>query len=79
VAERGSPAGRRRPDAGGRGLPAPEEPARLGAEELTPEALPFLRFEAQELFDTWRAALEQTLRAEEEHPVLLSHCANYAR
>src|SRR5229473_1265146 len=63
MAERGSLAGRRRPDAGGRGLPAPEEPARLGAEELTLEALPFLRFEAeaQELFDTWRAALEQTL------------------
>ncbi len=55
------------------------EPAALGAEELTPEALPFLRFEAeaQALFDAWRAALEQTLRAEEEHPVLLSHCAKY--
>src|SRR6266849_5742535 len=55
------------------------EPAALGAEEPTPEALPFLRFEAeaQELFDAWRAALEQTLRAEEEHPVLLSHCAKY--
>jgi putative DNA primase/helicase len=55
------------------------EPAALGAEELTPEALPFLRFEAeaQAHFDTWRAALEQTLRAEEEHPVLLSHWAKY--
>jgi putative DNA primase/helicase len=55
------------------------EPAALGAEEPTPEALPFLRFEAeaQELFDAWRGALEQTLRAEEEHPVLLSHCAKY--
>ncbi len=55
------------------------EPAALGAEELTPEDRPFLRFEAeaQELFDAWRAALEQTLRAEEEHPVLLSHCAKY--
>ncbi len=54
-------------------------PAALGAEEPTPEALPFLRFEAeaQERFDTWRAALEQTLRAEEEHPVLLSHWAKY--
>src|SRR5713226_1916186 len=55
------------------------EPAALGAEELTPEELPFLRFEAeaQACFDAWRAALEQTLRAEEEHPVLLSHCAKY--
>ncbi|HWN92949.1 MAG TPA: DUF3987 domain-containing protein [Verrucomicrobiae bacterium] len=55
------------------------EPAALGAEELTPEERPFLRFEAeaQELFDTWRAELEQTLRADEEHPVLLSHVAKY--
>jgi hypothetical protein len=55
------------------------EPGALGAEELTPEDLPFLRFEAeaQELFDKWRAGLEQTLRAEAEHPVLLSHWAKY--
>jgi Protein of unknown function (DUF3987) len=54
-------------------------PGALGAEELTPEELPFLRFEAaaQEVFDAWRAALEQTLRAEAEHPVLLSHWAKY--
>jgi hypothetical protein len=40
------------------------EPAGLGAEELTPEELPFLRFEAaaQERFDAWRGDLEQTLR-----------------
>lgn len=50
-----------------------------GAEEVTPEELPFLRFdaEAQELFDDWRGALEHTLRAEEDHPVLLSHFAKY--
>jgi len=55
------------------------EPAALGAEELTPEELPFLRFEAeaQECFDAWRGDLEQTLRAEEDHPVLLSHVAKY--
>jgi putative DNA primase/helicase len=55
------------------------EPATVGAEELTPEELPFFRFkaEAQELFDAWRADLEQTLRAEEDHPVLLSHLAKY--
>src|SRR4029434_10322935 len=28
-------------------------------------------------FDSWRAALEQRLRAEDEHPVLLSHLAKY--
>ncbi|MGH7412915.1 MAG: DUF3987 domain-containing protein [Candidatus Rokuibacteriota bacterium] len=51
----------------------------LGAEELTPEELPFLRFEAtaQERFDAWRGDLEQTLRAEEDHPVWLSHVAKY--
>jgi len=36
------------------------DPAAVGAEELTPEERPFLRFdaEAQELFDGWRADLE---------------------
>jgi putative DNA primase/helicase len=55
------------------------DPAAIGAEELTPEELPFLHFtaEGQEFFDAWRAALEQTLRAEEDHPVLLSHWAKY--
>ncbi len=55
------------------------EPGAVGAEELTPEERPFLRFEAaaQELFDGWRAELEHRLRAEEDHPVLLSHLAKY--
>jgi hypothetical protein len=50
------------------------DPAAVAAEELTPEAVPFLRFEAaaQEVFDAWRAALEHRRRAEEDHPVLLS-------
>ena len=54
-------------------------PGAVGAEELTPEERPFLRFEAeaQELFDGWRADLEHRLRAEEDHPVLLSHLAKY--
>jgi len=54
-------------------------PGAVGAEDLTPEELPFLRFEAeaQELFDGWRADLEHRLRAEEDHPVLLSHLAKY--
>ena len=45
------------------------DPAAIGAEELTPEESPFLRFEAeaQERFDAWRAALEQTLRAVGRH------------
>ena len=35
------------------------DPAAVAAEELTPEAVPFLRFAAaaQEVFDAWRAAL----------------------
>jgi hypothetical protein len=55
------------------------EAATVSAEELTPEEVPFLRFDsaAQELFDGWRAALEQRLRAEDEHPVLQSHLAKY--
>ena len=38
------------------------EPGAVGAEELTPEELPFVRFEAaaQELFDGWRANLESS-------------------
>ena len=53
--------------------------ATRGAEELTPEERPFLRLdaEAQELFDAWRGDLEPKLRAEEDHPVLLSHRAKY--
>jgi hypothetical protein len=41
--------------------------------------VPFLRFDAagQERFDGWRADLEQRLRAEDDHPVLLSHLAKY--
>ena len=55
------------------------EAATVGTEELTPEEVPFLRFDpaAQELFDSWRAGLEQRLRAEDDHPVLLSHVAKY--
>ncbi len=55
------------------------KPTAFGAEELTPEDLAFLRFEvgAQEVFDTWRAGLEQTLRGEAEHPVWRSHVAKY--
>jgi hypothetical protein len=47
------------------------EPAAAGAAELTPDEQPFLRFDpaAQEVFDAWRGDLEQTLRAEAEHPV----------
>jgi len=32
---------------------------------------------APAVFDAWRAALERTLRAEADHPVLLSHGAKY--
>jgi hypothetical protein len=56
-----------------------ERRAALGAEELTPEELPFLRFDAaaQECFDAWRGAVEQRLRAEADHPVWRSHVAKY--
>jgi len=55
------------------------EPAGVGAAELTPDEVPFLRFgaEAQERFDAWRGDVEQRLRAEADHPVWLSHVAKY--
>jgi putative DNA primase/helicase len=44
-----------------------------------PDAIPFLRFtqEGQDLFDAWRARLEQKVRSGEEHPALESHLAKY--
>jgi len=53
------------------------EAGRVGAEDLTPKEVPFLRFDpvAQELFDSWRTDLEQRLRFEGDRPVLLSHLA----
>src|SRR3989454_9579895 len=55
------------------------DPAAVGAEELTPEERPFLRFEAeaQELFDGWRTDLEHRLRGGGDHPLRLSHLAKY--
>ena len=54
------------------------ESTELAAHQEDPE-LPFLRFtpEAQERFDAWRAMLEQRLRTDDEHPVLISHLAKY--
>ncbi|HEV2054609.1 MAG TPA: DUF3987 domain-containing protein [Methylomirabilota bacterium] len=48
------------------------EPAALGAEELTPEELPFLRFEAeaQECFDAWRGDPEAARRGGPPGPAL---------
>jgi len=56
--------------------------ARLDADEIGGHregALPFLRFtpEAQDVFDAWRGQLEPQLRAEGEHPVVVSHLAKY--
>ena len=46
---------------------------------LAPNALPFLRLEAdaQQRFDVWRCDLEQRLRAGREHPAIESHLAKY--
>ena len=57
------------------------DPAAVGAEELTPEERPFLRFDAaaQELFDGWRADLERRLRAEEDYLVLLYNASRQTR
>src|SRR5262249_12032677 len=50
-----------------------------GAQELTPEELPFFRFtpDAQDLFDAWRLDLEGNLRSEDEHPIVISHLAKF--
>jgi putative DNA primase/helicase len=43
------------------------------------DGLPYLRFtaEAQAVFDVWRADLERRLRADTDHPVVISHLAKY--
>lgn len=45
------------------------------------EGVPFLRFtpEAQEQFDSWRAGLEKTLRADCDHPAFEAHLAKYRK
>jgi putative DNA primase/helicase len=58
-------------------------------DDLTPEAvgadgsnkIPFLRFaaDAQERFDSWRAGLEQKLRADNEHPAFEAHLSKYRK
>ena len=57
------------------------DPATLGAEEdPVLGGPPYLRFapEAQDLFDTWRAELEnEKLRTEHESPLIESHLAKY--
>jgi len=56
--------------------------AALGAEELTPAERPFCASrpppDAQACFDRLAAALEATLRREDDHPVLLSHSRSIA-
>ena len=49
----------------------------LGA--IQGDGLPYLRFsaEAQQVFDTWRTELERRLRADDDHPVVISHLAKY--
>jgi putative DNA primase/helicase len=51
----------------------------LGAERDESTELPFLRFapDAQARFDEWRGDLEQLLRRDDEHPVVLAHLAKY--
>jgi hypothetical protein len=57
------------------------DPTALGAEvDPVRESLPFLRFSpgAQDLFDEWRAELEnEKLRTEHESPLIESHLAKY--
>lgn len=43
------------------------------------ESVPYVHFayEAQAMFDDWRAALEKRLRTEDEHPAMEAHLAKY--
>jgi putative DNA primase/helicase len=54
-------------------------PEIVGATSVTVGDPPYLRFApgAQEAFDAWRAKLERTLRADDEHPVITSHLSKY--
>jgi len=53
-------------------------PLTVGA-VIEEEHLPYVRFtaEGQELFDAWRARLEEKLRSTDEHPVMVAHLAKY--
>lgn len=56
------------------------DPAAVGAQrEDGDDGVPFLHFDhdAQNLFDDWRAKLEQIVRSGDEHPVVESHLAKY--
>ena len=57
------------------------DPLTIGAErdEDDPNSIPFLRFaeDAQDVFDGWRANLEQKIRSGNEHPAIESHLAKY--
>ena len=56
------------------------DPVGVGAKlEDGDDGVPFLRFApaAQDLFDDWRARLEEKVRSGEEHPALESHLAKY--
>jgi putative DNA primase/helicase len=57
------------------------DPDAIGCERDTFEPLPFLRFDnaAQELFEEWRADLENRLRSNELSPALESHLAKYRK
>ncbi|MCC7291465.1 MAG: DUF3987 domain-containing protein [Phycisphaerales bacterium] len=54
-------------------------PDAVGAQVDDPDGIPFLRFDpvAQERFDEWRTDLEQCLRGDTEHPVVIAHLAKY--
>jgi putative DNA primase/helicase len=55
------------------------DPAAAGAERDDDQDFFFLRFapDAQEVFDTFRAALENTLRSGHDNPLMQSHLAKY--
>lgn len=56
-------------------------PETVGAEVDEFQPIPFLRFThpAQSLFDEWREDLERKIRADDEHPAMVSHLSKYRK
>ncbi len=57
------------------------DPLSIGATKYHPDGIPALRFSdrAQELFNSWWASLETSLRQETRHPALESHLSKYRK
>lgn len=60
---------------------ASTDPLALGARQVNPDSIPVLQFTdaAQDLFNSWWAALENELRSETHSPFMESHISKYRK